>query len=41
MSLLKPATLLKVILLHGCFSRFLYCANGNKMLKASHMFLDH
>ena len=25
---LKPATLLKVTLLHGCFSRFLNCTNG-------------
>ena len=32
----KPATLLKVTLLHGCFSRFLNCANGNKSRKASH-----
>ena len=27
---LKPATLLKVTLLHGCFSRFLNCINGTK-----------
>ena len=29
--------LLKVILLHGCFSRFLICANGTEPRKASHM----
>ena len=27
---LKPATLLKVTLLHGCFSRFLNSTNGTK-----------
>ena len=27
----------KVTLLHGCFSRFLYCANATKWRKASHM----
>ena len=32
---LKPATLLKVSLLYGCFSRFLNCANGIKSRKAS------
>ena len=26
----KPATLLKVTLLHGCFTRFLNCTNGSK-----------
>ena len=26
----KPATLLKAILLHGCFSRFLNCTNCTK-----------
>ena len=31
------ATLLKVALLHGCFSRFLNCTNGTKSRKASHM----
>ena len=31
---LKPATLLKVTLLHGCFSRFLNCTNGTKSRKA-------
>ena len=29
--------LLKVTLLHGCFSRFSNCANGTKSRKASHM----
>ena len=33
----KPATLLKVILLHGCFSRFLKCTSGTKSRKASDM----
>ena len=33
----QPATLLKVTLLHGCFSRFLNCTNGTKSHKASHM----
>ena len=27
---LKPATLLKLTLLHGCFSRFLNCTNATK-----------
>ena len=31
------ATLLKVTLLHGCFSRFLKCTNGAKQGKASHI----
>ena len=31
------ATLLKVRLLHGCFSRFLNCANRTKSHKASHI----
>ena len=30
-------TLLKVTLLHGCFSHFLNCTNGTKSYKASHM----
>ena len=34
--LVKPATLLKVTLLRGCFSRFLNCTNDNKLCKASH-----
>ena len=33
-----PATLLKVTLLHGCFSRFLNCTNGTKSRNASHVF---
>ena len=36
-TLLKPATLLKVALLHECFERFLHFANGTEMLKSSHM----
>ena len=28
---------LKKKILHGCFSRFLNCANGTKLRKASHM----
>ena len=34
---LKPATLLKLTLLHGCFSRFLNCANVTKLRNAPHM----
>ena len=34
---LQPTTLLKVTLLHGCFSRFLNCTNGTKLRKTSHM----
>ena len=30
-------TLLKVTLIHGCFSRFLNCHNGTKLRKASHI----
>ena len=33
---LKPTTLLKVTLLHECFSRLLNCANSTKWRKASH-----
>ena len=33
----SPATLLKLTLLHGCFSRFLNCTNGTKSCNASHM----
>ena len=29
--------LLKVSVLHGCCSRFLNCANGTKLRKASHI----
>ena len=36
---LKPATLLKVTLRHGCFSRFLNCTNGNKSRNAPHISL--
>ena len=32
-----PATLLKVALLCGCFSRFLNCTNGTKLRKALHI----
>ena len=32
------ATLLKVTLLHGCFSRFLNCMNGTKSRKAPHFY---
>ena len=35
--IINPATLLKVKLLHGCFSRFLNCANGTKLCNASHI----
>ena len=34
-----PATLLKVTLLHGCFSHFLNCTNGTKSCNASHIVL--
>ena len=34
---LKPVTLLKVTLPHGCFSRFLKFTNGTKSRKVSHM----
>ena len=34
---LKPATLLKVILLYRCFSRFLNCKNSTKLDKSSPM----
>ena len=33
----KPATLLKVTLLHSCFSRFLNCTNDTKLRKTSHI----
>ena len=35
---LKPATLLKITLLHGCFLPFLNRTNGTKSRKASHIF---
>ena len=31
---LKPATLLKLTLLHGCFLGFLKCTNGTKLRNA-------
>ena len=34
------ATLLKVTLLHGCFSRLLNCTNDTKLRKASHIMLE-
>ena len=34
----KPATLLKVTLLHGRFARILNCTNGIKSRNASHMY---
>ena len=33
----KPATLQKLTLLHGCFSRFLHCTNGTKSCNAPHI----
>ena len=37
MHFLKYATLLKLTLLHGCFSRFLNCTNATKSRNASHI----
>ena len=34
--ILLKLTLLKLTLLHGCFSRFLNCANGTKSRNVSH-----
>ena len=34
---LQAAILLKLTLLHGCFSRFLNCANGTKSCNAQHI----
>ena len=34
---LQPATLLKLTLLHGCFSRFSNCTNSTKSRNASHI----
>ena len=34
---LQAATILRVTLIHGCFSRFLNCANGTNTRKASHL----
>ena len=39
--LLKPATLLKVTFLHGCFSRFLNCTNSTKSRKTSQLILHY
>ena len=36
--LLKPSTILKVALIHGCFLRFLNRTNGTKSYKASHIY---
>ena len=33
----KPATLLKLTLLHGCFSHFSNCTNGTKSRNTSHI----
>ena len=38
--LLKPATVLKVTLLYGRFSRFLNCTNGTKSRKALHIVIQ-
>ena len=35
--MLKPATLINLTLLHGCFSRFLNCKISTKLGKASYM----
>ena len=35
--LVKLQALLKVTLLHGCFSRFLNCTNGTKSHNTSHI----
>ena len=35
----KPATLLKLTLLHRCFSRFLNCTNATKSHNAPHIIL--
>ena len=37
----KPSTLLKLTLLHECFSRFLNCTNGTKSCNASHLCNEH
>ena len=36
-SRLKPATLLKLTLLYGCFSCFLNCTNGTKLRNTPHL----
>ena len=38
---LKFATLLKVMLLHGCFLRFSICTSGAKLRKASQVILHY
>ena len=38
---LQPATLLKLTLLHGCFSRFLNCTNGTKSRNASNIVIPY
>ena len=35
----QPAALLKVTLVHKCFSRFSNCKNGNEACKASHVYI--
>ena len=37
---LQPSTLLKLTLLHGCFSQILNCANGTKSRETSLMVLS-
>ena len=37
MARLKPATLLKLTILHGCFPLFLNCTNSTKSRNASHI----
>ena len=37
---MKPVTLQKVTLLHGCFTRFLNCTNGTKSRKAPQIFCE-
>ena len=39
-SRLKPATLLKLTLVHGCFSRFSNCTDGTKSRNAPHILLS-
>ena len=39
LSVVQPATLLKLTLLHGCFSRFLNCTNVTKSSNAPHLYL--
>ena len=36
-STIKPATLLKLMLLYGCFSHFLNCTNSTKLRNAPHL----